>query len=291
MRTGKTGLDYFPLDVDFFDDPKVEFVTAKYGIIGENVSIKLLCRIYRNGYFLPWGEDETLIFAKRAGNEITYDIVAGVIQELVKREFFSKDHFSTYSILTSNGIQKRFLEATKRRKQVAIYREYLIADTEGFNVDILPLNDVSGTQRRKKGERKENIYGQNSFQELFWDHYPKHVKKKNAFLEWQKIQDLPEHANSFPSILEKHMRAKAEKKARGQFAAEFPDPERWLKYRRWEDEVEEKTEIRGTEAITCPSCKAQYKSNEAVNGKCPVCDGRDPVLVVMERPEDVVDFN
>lgn len=160
MRTCKTGLDYFPFDIDFFEDPKVEFIAAKYGILGENVCIKLLCRVYRNGYFLPWGEDETLLFTKRSVVEATYETVSGIIQELLKRGFFSQPHFEKYSILTSNGIQKRFLEATRRRKCVEMFKELIIADINGYNVDILPLDSNIGTQRkgkeRKGKERKGN---------------------------------------------------------------------------------------------------------------------------------------
>jgi len=159
MRTGKTGLDYFPLDVDFFDDEKIQFVSAKYDILGENVCIKLLMRVYRSGYCIHFGDDEALLFAKKIGVE--KNIVDGVVKELLKRGFFSQNHFEKFEILTSNGIQKRFLEATKRRKKVEININYLIADIEGFNVNIIGQNDDISTQRRKKGERKEKEVGGN----------------------------------------------------------------------------------------------------------------------------------
>lgn len=160
MRTGKTGLDYFPLDVDFFNDEKIEFVSAKYGELGENVCIKLLCRIYRNGYFLPWDDDAALLFAKRAGDKITTELVAGVVQELLKRGFLSQHHFDQYGILTSNGIQKRFLEAVRRRKQASMQAEYLIADITGFDVNIIPQNEDIGTQRRGEERRVEERRGE-----------------------------------------------------------------------------------------------------------------------------------
>jgi uncharacterized phage protein (TIGR02220 family) len=153
MRAGKTGLDYFPFDVDFFEDEKVEFIAAKHGVLGEIMSIKLLCRIYRNGYYLPWGEDEALLFAKRCA--VPLDELQGIVNELVLRGFFSKKHFEIFSILTSNGIQRRFLEATRRRKSVEMYKEYTLVDTEGYNVYIIALNACNGTQRKEKGKRKE----------------------------------------------------------------------------------------------------------------------------------------
>lgn len=159
-RTHKTGLDYFSFDIDFFNDEKVEFVSAKYGNIGELIVVKLLCRIYRNGYFLKWGEDECLLFSKRSGDSINQDLVDDVISELLNRDFFCNETYKKYFVLTSNGIQRRFLEATKRRKSVDVAEEYFIADTTGFNVNIISLNVNINTQRKVKEskgkERKED---------------------------------------------------------------------------------------------------------------------------------------
>jgi len=159
-RTHKTGLDYFSFDVDFFNDEKIEFVSAKYGNIGELIIVKLLCRVYRNGYFLKWGEDECLLFAKRAGDNISQDNVNEVINELLERDFFCKKIYKNYQILTSNGIQKRFLEATKRRKSVDVAKEYLIADINGFDVNIIELNvDINKQRKVKESKGKETKEG------------------------------------------------------------------------------------------------------------------------------------
>lgn len=161
----KTGLDYFPLDVDFFDDEKISFITARFGLVGENIAIKLLTRVYRNGYFFPWGEDECLLFSLKLGGQVPVETINAVISELVKRDFFSKEKFFKYKILTSRGIQSRYLEATKRRGRVEMIKPYLIADISGFNVNILELNvdimstsppqNVDGNPQRKGKERKE----------------------------------------------------------------------------------------------------------------------------------------
>ena len=45
MSNLKPGLDYFSFDVDFFNDEKIEFVYAKFGTIGEIITIQLLCKI------------------------------------------------------------------------------------------------------------------------------------------------------------------------------------------------------------------------------------------------------
>ena len=50
-RPTKEGLDYFPLDVDVFEDEKIEAIAGEFGLKGEIAVIKLLCAIYKKGYF------------------------------------------------------------------------------------------------------------------------------------------------------------------------------------------------------------------------------------------------
>jgi hypothetical protein len=117
-RPLKTGLDYFPLDVDFFSDEKIQVIAAKYDELGVFVIIKLLSRIYRNGYFLKWDNETVSTFADNAGKNISIDLVNNVIQEALKQNLFSTKKFAHQKILTSNGIQKRYVKfcnLTKRK--------------------------------------------------------------------------------------------------------------------------------------------------------------------------------
>ena len=162
-RKGKSGLDYFPMDIDFFSDEKIEFVSAKFGTISELIPIKLLMRIYRKGYFIDWDEDVCILFSKKFGDDITFNLLNDVVSELVKRDFFSSSMYQDFGILTSRGIQKRFLEATKRRKETQVFEEYLLlkeidVNILNQNVNIISLNDCKSTQskvKRKKRESKE----------------------------------------------------------------------------------------------------------------------------------------
>jgi hypothetical protein len=166
-HAGKIGLDYFPFDVDFYNDEKIEFLSARFGLKGEAIVIRLLCKIYRNGYYLKWGEDEALLFAKRVGDGCQHTFVNDVVYELVKRGFLNENIFNRFGVLTSKGIQSRFIEATERRKNIEIIREYLLIDlVEYENVNIIPLNvdikennvDIIPQSKGKKSkiENKEN---------------------------------------------------------------------------------------------------------------------------------------
>jgi hypothetical protein len=136
-RVNKSGIDYFPFDVDFFQDEKVQFVSARFGLKGEVIAIRLLCKIYRNGYYTEWDDDTALLFAKGVGDGCQDSCVKDVVYELLKRGFFERSIFERFGVLTSKGIQSRYFEATKRYKHVEAIKEYLLINPpENINVYI-----------------------------------------------------------------------------------------------------------------------------------------------------------
>ena len=112
-RPKKNGLDYFPIDVDIFDDEKVIPVSSEFGTKGDGILIRVLCAIYRNGYYVEYSDAFIFKIAKQAGEN--YDTVFDVVSGLVKWGFFDRYMFETFKVLTSRGIQKRWMEATRKR--------------------------------------------------------------------------------------------------------------------------------------------------------------------------------
>lgn len=161
-RPTKTGLDYFPLDVDFFDDSKIRHIGAKFGSRGVLVTLQLLCRIYREGFYLDWSNDELAIFAKFQVN-LPVKQVQAILNECLVRDFLDDDMFTDYSILTSRGIQKRFFEASKRRANQNLKTEYLLIDPSDYgglgivNVTETPVNSDLSTQSKVKESRTNEI--------------------------------------------------------------------------------------------------------------------------------------
>lgn len=160
-RPIKNGLDYFPLDVGFFDDDKIAFVNARFGGKGEMIALKLLCKIYKdNGYYYQWGADEAILFAKRVvGDASQHSLVNDVVHELVKRDFFSKDIFDRFKILTSHGIQKRYDKICKDANRIGLIDENL--DLIRGNPRLCPrkppvMSDKS-TQRKGKEIKEKKI--------------------------------------------------------------------------------------------------------------------------------------
>ena len=66
-RPTKLGLDYFPHDTHTDQDTALALVEAEFGLEAYAVYFKLLEFIYSQGYAIPWGPDECLLFAKRIG--------------------------------------------------------------------------------------------------------------------------------------------------------------------------------------------------------------------------------
>ncbi len=146
-RPQKEGLDYFPLDVDIDQDDKIALIESQYGIEGFAVIIKLMMKIYKTSYFYEWTEREQLLFSKRVNVDINR--VNVIINDCVKWELFDETIIKDYQILTSKGIQRRYLEAVGRRQKVEMFKEYLLLDEKIINVYknlvIVNINPVSVT--------------------------------------------------------------------------------------------------------------------------------------------------
>jgi len=194
-RPVKTGLDYFPIDVDMDTDDKTELIEAKYGIEGFGVLIKLLMRIYRNGYYYEWGENEQLLFSKRVG--VPINRVNEIINDAVGWELFDKNMLKKYKILTSRGIQKRYLKAVSRRQQVEIIKQYLLLNKNCLNeyinaviVNINSINDDIGTQR--KGEESKGEESKGKFKIPTVTEIKDYCKERNNDVDPNRFHDFYE---------------------------------------------------------------------------------------------------
>lgn len=129
-RPVKTGLDYFSLDVDIDQDDKIYMIEAELGEISFGRIIKLLAEIYRgDGYFKKWEEEDVLIFCGK--KRIPIEEAKSLVTLAVKRGLFDKVMFERFHILTSRGIQKRYIAACENRAKIPIYKEFvLFRDTD-----------------------------------------------------------------------------------------------------------------------------------------------------------------
>ena len=56
-RPKKIGLDYFTNDVNFYQDIKIRKLIRHKGVEAVSVYHILLCRIYKDGYYISWDDE------------------------------------------------------------------------------------------------------------------------------------------------------------------------------------------------------------------------------------------
>lgn len=163
-RPQKTGLDYFPLDVDIANDEKVEYLEAKFGVEGFGVLIHLLAAIYREGYYINWGEMQAYVTSKRVN--LPVNTTSAIVSQLVNTGFFDRNLYEKYKILTSHGIQTRYLQACEYRKQVLFVNTFCLLTDEEVGKSariklIPPPKNVSQVENSIKQEGNADISGLN----------------------------------------------------------------------------------------------------------------------------------
>ena len=115
-RPKKYGLDYFPLDVDIFEDDKLFDVQNEYGSTGEAVYLRLLCLVYKNGYYFRFDSLDklALLILRSIGNRwADKEKIKEIILYLGECGLFSAELLRA-GVVTSRSIQRRFLKAKER---------------------------------------------------------------------------------------------------------------------------------------------------------------------------------
>jgi len=108
----KSGLDYFPLDVNFFQDLKIRKIIRVYGDSATSILICILCMIYKdNGYYIKWDEDTAFIISEILNSD--EEKISLVVSKAIEIDFFNKEVFLKFSILTSRAIQKNWIKHTQ----------------------------------------------------------------------------------------------------------------------------------------------------------------------------------
>ena len=107
-------------------------ITASSEIMQQHIA-RLMCKIYKEGYYIRWDEEQCLIFANKAGREVQAEEVQGIIEILFTKGILDRNSYQENGILTSESIQKVWMEATKRRKRELSELPYLMVKPEKEN--------------------------------------------------------------------------------------------------------------------------------------------------------------
>lgn len=138
-RPLKQGLDYHPLDVEFYREIKVRQLNHAFGPISTVILLTLLGAVYKErGYYAEWNDD--LCFLVAVDSFSTEEVVHAVVKKALAVGLFDQECFSSYGILTSKEIQRHYLAATYKRKGVNMVAEYfLVPEAARSNLQLTHL--------------------------------------------------------------------------------------------------------------------------------------------------------
>ena len=168
-RNKEKGLSYFPFDIDTFQDIKIRKLIKYQGGKAVTVYALLLCLIYKSGYYMRWDEELPFIISEQTGFEEAY--IREVITCCVALGLFSKPLFDAEQVLTSRGIQARYMEIVKSFRRASKISEFNLisseekpvsseekginAEEKGINAEETPLKE-----RERKEKEKNSAYAE-----------------------------------------------------------------------------------------------------------------------------------
>jgi hypothetical protein len=193
-----------------------------------------------------------LMFASECG--VGVNIVKEVIYACFRRGLFDRQMYDQYQILTSEGIQERYAEATERRSFQKIDGRYLLipipknwvyVDNNLINVDNNSENDVDNTQSKVNKSKVNNITSNTRVCALFeklYEAYPRKSKRGEAYAAFEELDPSDEVFAAIIKALDIQKKSSEWTSQGGKF---IPGLVRYIKERRWEgvvveDDIEER---------------------------------------------------
>lgn len=144
-RIAKSGLEYFPFDIDFFQDIKIRKLIKHQGGKAVTVYALLLCLIYKNGYYMQWDNDLPFIGSELSGFDEAY--VSEVIKTCLTLGLFDKNMLDAENVLTSKGIQLRYCNIQRLNKRMSRIDKYSLLSDE-------PQQKEKSTTKSAKTKKK-----------------------------------------------------------------------------------------------------------------------------------------
>lgn len=117
------------MDTNFFSDKKIKLLKGEFGVCGLLIVVAAFCRVYStNGYYMSFDDDDAILMADEIG--CTPQLVREVVQGCLKRSVFDDGVFKVFGVLTSPGIQRRYIRAVSKRDDIQIFQEYWLLDLD-----------------------------------------------------------------------------------------------------------------------------------------------------------------
>ena len=151
-RISKPGLDYFPLDVNFFQDRKVRRISNRHHAAGIVALTSLLCLIYKEkGFYVAWNQDTLFDISQEVCCE--EEEMQAIIDDCLSVGLFDTYIYKEYGILTSQAIQEQYhkiITDSRRKYKLPLERFWLIKEgedgTENNSAEIRNNINSKGTE-------------------------------------------------------------------------------------------------------------------------------------------------
>ncbi|MDN6098495.1 MAG: phage replisome organizer protein, partial [Lactococcus lactis] len=196
---------------------KFKYVESKNSVIARLVIYELWDLIYaENGYFLKFDNIQRVLFL--GDLPINDEQLTDILDSCFEIGLFEKGLFDKYQILTSESIQKRYMEAVGRRAKVPIISSYFLLPKNSYrninlvndyinsiNDDNNSINDYINPQskvkeskvnknKEKENKEKENKTDNQEIFSRFFELFSNFNKKNNSkrAMALQVFRDLPQ---------------------------------------------------------------------------------------------------
>ncbi len=151
-RISKPGLDYFPLDVNFFQDRKVRRISNRHHAAGIAALTSLLCLIYKEkGFYIAWNQDTLFDISQEVCCE--EEEMQAIIDDCLSVGLFDTYIYKEYGILTSQAIQEQYhkiITDSRRKYKLPLEQFWLIKEgedgTENNSAEIRNYINSKGTE-------------------------------------------------------------------------------------------------------------------------------------------------
>ena len=151
-RISKPGLDYFPLDVNFFQDRKVRRISNRHHAAGIAAHTSLLCLIYKEkGFYVAWNQDTLFDISQEVCCE--EEEMQAIIDDCLSVGLFDTYIYKEYGILTSQAIQEQYhkiITDSRRKYKLPLEQFWLIKEgedgTENNSAEIRNNINSKGTE-------------------------------------------------------------------------------------------------------------------------------------------------
>ena len=157
------GIPYFPYPSA--NDDNLKLLIAKFRLKGIAIYLTLTQKIYAyNGYYYTISDDIISLLRQELNLGATDKIISDIIDFCVNNGIWSKEKYEAYSILTSEEIQKEYLNAVRKRKNIVSFlnKDYLLGFALEFykkaeeNSKTAEEPQKTAEELDKEKKRKEN---------------------------------------------------------------------------------------------------------------------------------------